>query len=63
MVEYTSKLEKGKKMTPIKDYAKKPVRTADIISAKDVVAGALAIAMMGSVLGLIMGYGLLYTGV
>ena len=48
-------------MTPIRDYAKRPVRTRDIVSAKDIFAATAAIIMMGSVLGLILGYGLLYT--
>lgn len=50
-------------MSVMKDYAKKPVRTADIVSVKDIIAGGVAILMMGSLLGLIIGYGLLYTGV
>ena len=48
-------------MSVMKDYAKRPVRTRDIVSVKDVIASGIAILMMGSLLGLILGYGLLYT--
>jgi len=50
-------------MSVMKDYAKKPVRTRDIVSIKDIIAGGIATIMMGAVLGLLIGYGLLYTGV
>lgn len=50
-------------MEPIRDYAKRPVPTREIVSVKDMIAGGIAILMMGTVLGLIIGYGLLYTGV
>ena len=58
-------------MSVMRDYAKQdfavpkrvPPRTRDIVSVKDMIAGGVAILLMGSVLGLIIGYGLLYTGV
>ena len=50
-------------MTVMKDYAKKTAPASDTVSFKDIIVDSVAIIVMGSILGLIIGYGLLYTGV
>ena len=50
-------------MSVMRDYAKKPVRTRDIVSVKRIIAEGVACIIMGAILGGLFGYGLLFTGV
>jgi len=54
-------------MSVMKDYAKKDYRTVAQTRGekvfKDFILGILACSAMGALLGLLLGYGLLYTGV
>lgn len=53
-------------MSVMKDYAKKDykkVRTSDLILPGDIIAAVVGIGMAGSVLGMILAYGLFCTGV
>ena len=50
-------------MSVMKDYAKKDYQKRGEETLRDFVIGVLAASAMGALLGLLLGYGLLYTGV
>ena len=51
----------------MRDYAKKdfsiPKRTSQPVQSDNPVVGVVVLIIIGAVLGLLLGYGLLYTGV